>query len=127
MDPYLLQPNVKNLAQPAVPPNCADDVVFAYPNPSSLNYCCRPNTMIWGTAPFKAGKGAPGDLVMVADELRPQSTTMFNKIYVNNTSGKYFPIQDMHCSEPLRVQQFEPVSTRAEVQNGLFLKRYCQK
>jgi hypothetical protein len=128
MDPYLLQPNTQVVIdQPAVPPNCANDVVFTYPQPSTLNYCCRPNTMLYGTAPYKAGKGAPNDLVMVEDELRPQSTTQFGKVYVNNTSGGYFPIQDMKCSIPLRVQEFEPVSTRAQVQNGLFNKRYCKK
>ena len=128
MDPYTLQPALKViLDNPAVPPNCANDVVFAYPNPSSLNYCCRPNTMLWGTAPFKAGKGAPNNLIMVEDELRPQSTTQFGKVYVNNTSGGYFPIQDMGCSVPLRVHTNDPTNTRAQVQNGVFVKRYCKK
>ena len=128
MDPYTLQPSLKVvLEKPAVPPNCADDVVFAYPNPSNLNYCCRPNTMVWGTAPFKAGKGAPNDLIMVDDELRPQSTTQFGKVYVDNTSGGYFPVQDMRCSVPLRVHTADPSSTRALTQNGLFQKRYCKK
>jgi len=128
MDPYTLQPGAKiSLDGQALPPNCANDVVFAYPNPSSLNYCNRPNTMLWGTAPYKAGKGAPNHLVMVEDELRPQSTSQFGKIYVNNTSGNYFPIQDMHCSVPLRVHTMDPSSSRAQLQNGLFVKRYCKK
>ena len=123
---YLLQPGLQQIESPKVlPPNCATEVVMNPPEPSNLNYCCRPNTMIWGTAPFKAGKGAPNDLVMVADELRPQSTTQFGKLYVNNSSGKYFPIQNMECSQPLRTMKFEPASTRAQVQNGLFQRRYC--
>ena len=128
MDPYLLQPAQKViLEKPALPPTCATDTVFAYPNPSNLNYCCRPNTMIYGTAPYKAGKGAPNHLVMVEDELRPQSTTQFGKVYVDNLSGNYFPIQNMSCSLPLRTQQFDPSSTRAESQNILFNRRYCKK
>lgn len=128
MDPYTLQaaPQVI-LDKPALPPNCANDIVFAYPNPSSLNYCCRPNTMVWGTAPYKAGKGAPNDLVMLEDQLRPQSTMQFGKVYVDNRQGDYFPIQDMNCSVPLRVHTADPSSTRAQTQNGLFVKRYCKK
>ena len=123
---YLLQPGLQQIESSKVlPPNCATEAVMNPPEPSSLNYCCRPNTMLWGTAPFKAGKGAPNDLVMVADELRPQSTTQFGKVYVNNTSGGYFPIQNMECSQPLRTMSFEPASTRAQVQNGLFDRRYC--
>jgi len=123
---YLLQPGLQQIESCKVlPPNCANDVVMAPPEPSSLNYCCRPNTMIWGTAPYKAGKGSPNDLVLVSDELRPQSTTQFGKIYVNNSSGNYFPIQDMRCSQPLRTLKIDPASTRSQVQNGLFKKRYC--
>ena len=128
MDPYTLQPVPQViLEKPAHPPNCANDVVFSYPVPSELNYCCRPNTMIWGTAPYKAGKGAPNELVMVDDELRPQSTTQFNKIFVDNRKGDYFPIQNMSCSLPQRVHVNDPSSTRAQTQNGLFQKRYCKK
>ena len=124
---YLLQPEIERLAKPALPPVCATDFVINPPTPSNLNYCCRPNTVLYGTAPFMAGKGAPSDLVDVADELRPQSTTRFGKVYVNNSRGDYFPVQDMQCSVPLRTMSFEPASTRAELQNGLFDKRYCTK
>ena len=124
---YQLQPNLIQVENPAVPPVCATDTVVAPPQPSSLNYCCRPNTMLYGTAPYMAGKGAPANLVMVADELRPQATTRHDKIYVNNTNGAYFPIQNMECSVPLRTMSFEPASTRAELQNGLFTRRYCTK
>jgi len=123
---YQLQPGLQQIeSNEVLPPNCANDVVMVPPKPSSLNYCCRPTTMVWGTAPYKAGKGAPGDLVMVADELRPQSTTQFGKVYVNNSSGNYFPIQNMKCSIPLRTMSYEPASTRAQVQNGMFRERYC--
>lgn len=124
---YQLQPNLVQLENPAAPPNCATDAIVAPPQPSSLNYCCRPNTMLYGTAPYMAGKGAPANLVMVADELRPQATTRHDKVYVNNTRGEYFPIQDMSCSLPVRTMSFDPASTRAELQNGLFTKRYCTK
>jgi len=74
-----------------------------------------------------AGKGAPNDLMMVSDELRPQSTQRFNPKYVETFKKQMFPWQDMNCSVPLRTISYEPVSTRAEVQNGLFGQRYCNK
>jgi hypothetical protein len=72
-----------------------------------------------------AGKGAPNELIMIDDELRPQATTRFDRVYVNNSRGGYFPIQDMKCSVPLRTMSYDPTSTRSQVQNGLFTKRYC--
>lgn len=126
MDPYSLDTSKLLVDNQSVPAKCANDNVFSYPNPSSLNHCCRPNTMLYGTAPYKAGKGAPNELVMVEDELRPQSTTQFGKIYLDNTSGGFHPIQNMTCSNPLRVNTMDPVSTRAQIQNGLFSKRYCK-
>ena len=77
---YLLQPDLIRVESPAIPSVCATETVIAPPQPSSLNYCCRPNTALYGTAPYMAGKGAPGHLVNVADELRPQSTTQFGKV-----------------------------------------------
>ena len=124
---YLLQPNLQRVQNSAVPPVCATDAFVANPQPSNLNYCCRPNTMVFGTAPYMAGKGAPNDLMMVSDELRPQSTQRFNPKYVETFKKQVFPWQDMNCSGPLRTISYEPVSTRAEVQNGLFDKRYCNK
>lgn len=124
---YQLQPDLIRVENPAVPPVCATDFVMNPPAPSNLNYCCRPNTMLYGTAPYMAGKGAPNELVMVEDELRPQATTRHDRVYVDNRRGDYFPIQDMKCSVPLRTIGYEPASTRAELQNGLFQKRYCTK
>jgi hypothetical protein len=33
----------------------------------------------------------------------------------------------MECKVPLRTMRYEPASTRAEVQNGLFQQRYANK
>ena len=124
---YQLNPNLPRIQKPAVPPNCADDFVFAYPTPSSLNECCRPSTMIYGTAPYMAGKGAPNELISVSDELRPQATTRFDKPLVRTYERQFFPLQDMRCSVPLRSRSQDPQSSRAELQNGLFFRRYCNK
>ena len=123
---YLLQPDLARVENPAVPLVCATETVIAPPQPSSLNYCCRPNTALYGTAPYMAGKGAPSHLVDTADELRPQSTTQFGKVYVNNSQRGYFPIQNVDCMLPQRVRGFDPINTRAQVQNGLFSRRYCK-
>lgn len=127
MSYYQLQPGLQMVRDKAIPPVCATEFVIAPAAPSNLNYCCRPNTMLYGTAPYMAGKGAPNHLIEVSDELRPQATTRFDRVYVNNTNGEYFPILDMKCSQPLRTMSFDPASTRANVQNGLFTKRYCNK
>jgi len=83
--------------------------------------------MVYGTAPYMAGKGAPGNLIMVDDELRPQSTKRFGKVLVEPYARSLFPLGDTHCLGPPRVMSREPASTRAQVQNGLFQKRYCGK
>ena len=124
---YQLNPNLPRIQKPAVPPNCADDFVFAYPMPTNLNYCCRPSTMIYGTAPYMSGNGAPNELMDVSDELRPQSTTRFDKPLIETYKRDLFPLQDMKCSIPLRTISYEPQSSRADLQNGLFFKRYCNK
>jgi len=125
---YQLQPGLQQISSKKVlPPVNATDMVIEPPQPSSLNYCCRPSTMVWGTAPYKAGKGAPGAVIDVSDELRPQSTTQFGKVYANNSSGGYFPFQDMKCSVPLRTKLYNSESTRAAAQNELFHQRYCKK
>lgn len=83
--------------------------------------------MLYGTAPYMAGKGAPEHLVDLDDSLRPQSTTQFNKLLAKTYEKNFFPLQNMECSTPLRVMEYEPMSTRAEVQNGLFNRRYCSQ
>ena len=124
---YQLNPNIPRIENPAVPGVCANDFVFVYPQATNLNYCCRPNTMLYGTAPYMAGKGAPSNLIEVSDELRPQSTDRFSKLLVKTYERELFPLQNMKCSVPLRTISYEPASTRAELQNGLFTRRYCNK
>jgi len=81
---YQLQPGlaiVQNAG--ALPAVKATEEIFVYPQPSSIN-CggCRPNTMLWGTAPYMAGKGSPAQYIDVSDQLRPQTTSRFNKVVV---------------------------------------------
>jgi hypothetical protein len=111
----------------SVPADCATDMVFAYPQASSLNQCCRPSTMLYGTAPYMAGKGAPAEFVDTADRLRPQSTTRFGKVIVPTHERNFFPLNNMVCSQPLRTISYNPSSTRSDLQNGLFTKRYCKR
>jgi len=106
----------------------ATEEIFVYPQPSSLN-CggCRPNTMLYGTSPYMAGKGSPAQYIDVSDQLRPQSTTRFNKVIVPTYERNLFPLSNMECKVPLRTMTYEPSSTRAELQNGLFQQRYANK
>jgi hypothetical protein len=126
---YQLQPGlsiVKNSG--AIPPVRATDEVFVYPQPSNLN-CggCRPNTMLYGTAPYKAGKGAPAQYIDTSDQLRPQTTSRFNKNIVQTYERNLFPLTNMECKLPLKTMRYEPASTRAEIQNDLFQQRYVNK
>jgi len=125
---YQLQPGLKLVQNPAVPVNCATEEVFVYPQPSTLNYGSqRPNTMLYGTAPFMAGKGAPSEYIETSDQLRPQSTSRFNKVLAKTYEQNLFPLQNMECKLPLRTISYEPLSTRSEVQNGMFNQRYVNK
>jgi len=125
---YQLQPGLSIVENPAVPANCATDEVFVYPQPSTLNNgSSRPNTMLYGTAPFMAGKGAPADFIETSDQLRPQSTTRFNKVLAKTYEQNLFPLQNMECKLPLRTISYEPMSTRSEIQNGMFNQRYVNK
>jgi len=126
---YQLQPGlsiVKNSG--AIPPVRATDEVFVYPQPSNLNCgSCRPNTMLYGTAPYKAGKGAPAQYIDTSDQLRPQTTSRFNKNIVQTYERNLFPLTNMECKLPLKTMRYEPASTRAEIQNDLFQQRYVNK
>ena len=125
---YQLQPGLKLVQNPAVPVNCATEEVFVYPQPSTLNYgSSRPNTMIYGTAPYMAGKGAPAEFIDTSDELRPQSTSRFNKVLAKTYEQNLFPLQNMECKLPLQSISYEPMSTRSEVQNSMFQQRYVNK
>ena len=83
--------------------------------------------MLYGTAPYKAGKGSPAQFIDTSDELRPQATTRFNKVIVPTYERNLFPLTNMECKVPLRTMSYEPTSTRAELQNGLFQQRYVNK
>ena len=124
---YQLQPGMKMVQDHAVPSVCATEEVFVYPQPSTLNYgSSRPNTMLYGTAPYMAGKGAPAQYIETSDQLRPQSTSQFNKILAKTYERNFHPLQNVECKLPLRTKTYEPMSTRAETQNGLFQQRYLQ-
>ena len=125
---YQLQPGMKMVQDHAVPSVCATEEVFVYPQPSTLNYgSSRPNTMIYGTAPYMAGKGAPAQFIETSDQLRPQTTSQFNKILAKTYERNFHPLQNVECKLPLRTKTYEPMSTRAETQNGLFQQRYLNK
>ena len=124
---YQLQPGLTIVDPGTIPTPCASDFVFEYPVPSELKYCCRPSTMIYGTAPYMAGKGAPNEFIMIDDALRPQATTQFRKTYVETYKNQTFPWQNMSCAGPVRTMRYEPTSSRADMQNANFMIRYGRK
>ena len=127
---YQLQPGLSIIQNSgALPPTKATDEVFVYPQPGGPVNCggCRPNTVLYGTAPYKAGKGSPAQHIDVSDQLRPQLTSRFNKHIVQTYEKNYFPLNNVECKLPIRTMQYEPSSTRADLQNGLFQKRYLNK
>ena len=125
---YQLQPGMKVVQDHAVPAVCATEEVFVYPQPSTLNYGSgRPNTMLYGTAPYMAGKGSPAQYIDTSDQLRPQSTSRFNKVLAKTYERNFHPLQNVQCKLPLRSRSYEPSSTRSEMQNGLFQQRYLNK
>src|SRR5210317_2329835 len=125
---YQLQPGIKLVTDNAVPTVCANEEVFMYPQPTSLNYVSsRPNTMLYGTAPYMAGKGSPAEYIETSDMLRPQSTSRFNKVLARTYEQNLHPLQNMECKLALRTISYEPMSTRSEIQNGMFNQRYLNK
>ena len=123
---YQLQPGLTLLDRDSFPFNSAYDAISVYPQPSKFTKCCRASTMEYGTAPYMAGKGAPNHLIMVDDELRPQSTKQFKKLLVPTYARNFFPLQDMSRIGPAPTMSFDPGSTRAETQNAMFKARYCK-
>jgi len=107
----------------ALPSDCATNWVLAPPEVTNLNYAGsgRASTPIYGTAPYMGGKGAPGNLIIVDDMLRPQSTSYFKKGYQGRP---YDTLSNMSCSVPLRTPDANPTSTRADTQNVMFSRRY---
>jgi len=126
---FQLQTSKFQLDTNVFPPYCAGEP-FPFPQPStqtSLGYSCRPNTMLYGTAPYMAGNGAPANLIDLESRMRPQSTKRFGKVLVPYTRG-LFPLQKLpDCLVPLRAWTHDAASTRAELQNGLYQQRYCRK
>jgi hypothetical protein len=80
--------------------------------------------MLYGTAPYMAGKGSPAQHIEVSDQLRPQATTRFNKVLVKPHESGFFPLNDTVCKVPLRTRSYEPMSTSAYIQNSMFNQRY---
>lgn len=107
-----------------LPKECATSNFVAPPTLSNLNYAGsgKASTPIYGTSPYMAGKGAPGHVIMVDDMLRPQSSSYFKKGYTGRPHD--FPTNNMDCSVPLRTRPSDPVSSRANVQNDMFSRRY---
>lgn len=126
---YQLQAGLTQIDAQALPGVCATDGFAVYPQPSNLNYVsqCRPSTMIYGTAPYMAGNGAPNHLMMVDDSLRPQSTSRFNKVLVQPYARDLFPLQNVSRVGQAPTMSFDPASSRADLQNALFGKRYLNK
>jgi len=125
---YQLQPGMKVVQDHAIPSVCATEEVLVYPQPSTLNYVSsRPNTMLYGTAPYMAGKGSPAQYINTSDELRPQSTSRFNKVLAKTYERNFHPLQNVECKLPLQTQTYDATSTRADTQNGLFQQRYLNK
>ena len=123
---YQLQPGLSIVQNSgALPAVKATDEIFVYPQPGSLNCgSCRPNTMLYGTAPYMAGKGSPAQYIETSDQLRPQATTRFNKVLVKPHESGFFPLNDVACKVPLRTRTYQPVSTSAYIQNSMFNQRY---
>jgi len=128
---YQLQPGLKVLENAGKPAEAPTDNFFSYPQNSNdqTRFGSRPQTMLYGTAPARFGKGAPARFIDTSDELRPQSTSRFNRVVAMPVEQRLHPMQDeklMQQRMPLRVQETEPTSSRADVQNELFVQRYSQ-
>ena len=117
---YQLQPGlaiVQNVgARPSVK---ANEEVFVYPQPSTLNYCCRPNTMLYGTAPYMAGKGSPAQFdVRTSSVLNPLVLTRSLSPPMSVTfSLSQHGVQGTSSCDDLRT-----TSTRAELRTALSTK-----
>jgi hypothetical protein len=89
---YQLQPGLSRVQNKgAIPPVKANDEIFVYPQPSGLN-CggCRPNTMLYGTAPYMAGKGSQPNtstpVINFAPKPHPVSISISSKPMSANSS-----------------------------------------
>lgn len=123
---YQLQAELQNIMKPALPPACATNHIMALPLNTTQGYFQRHSTPLYGTAPFMAGGGAPAHLIELEDSMRPQSTKSFKKNVYEPQKRNVFPWQNMSCAPPVSslTMPWVPTSTRANIQNGLFNKRY---
>lgn len=62
------------------------------------------------------------DIVEEQSMLREVPTTRFNKYYAQEP----YDFPNYYVDAPLRVMNFDPMSTRAEYQNHAFMKRYLK-
>ena len=89
---YQLQPGLSIVDNKgALPSVGATDEVFVYPQPSHLNYGSRPNTMIYGTAPYMAGKGAPAKYIDTAMSLDPSLLLVSIRLSFKRMNVTYSP------------------------------------
>ena len=125
MASFTLQPGLRNLDTGILQKGC-DSSFTPYPEHDSRpNWSCRPNQLYteFCHSPYMAGKGVPANLILIDDALRPQSTKRFNKIVVEPIQRNLFPMQTFCLGTP-QVSGFNPISSRAQLQNELFQKRY---
>jgi hypothetical protein len=124
MASFTLQPGLRNLDTGILQPGC-DTSFTPYPQYDSRpNWSCRPQFSEFCHSPYMAGKGVPAHLILVDDALRPQSTKRFGKVPVNTFERNFFPLQNNLCLGTPQVSTRDPASTRAQLQNSLFHKRY---
>jgi len=116
---------LRNLNADVVPRVKPGEEIFTYPENSNANLPARPNTVLYGTAPFRGGGGAPAQLIDVSDELRPQSTTRFGKTLVQPMENTLFPVNNSMDAPPPPTPR-GMVSSRAEIQNELYEQRYSR-
>ena len=65
--------------------------------------------------------------VCATEEVFVYPQPSFNKVLAKTYERNFHPLQNVECKLPLRTQTYEPSSTRAEMQNGLFQQRYLNK
>jgi hypothetical protein len=126
MASFTLQPGLRNLDTGILQKGC-DSSFTPHPEYASRpNGSCRSQQMFteYCHSPYMAGKGVPSNLILVDDALRPQSTKRFGKVTVKPIERNLFPLQNNLCLGTPQVSMHNPSSTRAQLQNELFQKRY---
>ena len=122
MNPYTLQPGLARLDKNAA--QMAPDAVLEYPQSTNLNDNTRAiSTVLVGTAPYKGQKGAPAALVDVATQLRPSDTRLL-PAERDTESNAWPPVMPPSDVARNTAPGPTPASTRGDIQNALFVKRY---